>query len=196
MTALTYHVDNIIVQIIIFQEEAITSTDHYHYKITTKKKKITNAGLATASMPRPISGYYSPVTVHACLVSIAVKSLRKHAYLNILKILPPKNENFQIKNYIVFHISAQNIDCGYSLEPPWWGSSNEYSQSMFLSRYKKNNVYPWKPQFYYIKGGFMVFRVVSALGCFSLGRFGPGSFRTILVGRFGLIFYVPLGYGE
>ena len=23
-----------------------------------------------------------------------------------------------------------------------------------LSRYKKNNVYPWKPQFYYIKVGF------------------------------------------
>ena len=47
-----------------------------------------------------------------------------------------------------FHISAQNIDCGYSLEPPWWGSSNEYPQSMFLSRNKKNNVYPCKPQFY------------------------------------------------
>ena len=44
--------------------------------------------------------------------------LRKHAYSNIMKILPPKNENFQIKNSDVFHISAQNIDCGYSLEPP------------------------------------------------------------------------------
>ena len=50
-----------------------------------------------------------------------------------------------------FHISAQNIDCGYSLEPP---RSNEYLQSMFLSRNKKNNVYPCKPQFYYIKVGF------------------------------------------
>ena len=27
------------------------------------------------------------------------QSLRKHAYSNILKILPPKNENFQIKNW-------------------------------------------------------------------------------------------------
>ena len=26
------------------------------------------------------------------------RSLRKHAYSNILKILPPKNENFRIKN--------------------------------------------------------------------------------------------------
>ena len=45
-------------------------------------------------------------------------SLRKHAYSNILKILPPKNENFQIKNSDIFHNSAQNIDCGYLLEPP------------------------------------------------------------------------------
>ena len=33
-----------------------------------------------------------------------------------------------------FHISAQNIDCGYSFEPPCRGGFNEYSQSMFLSR--------------------------------------------------------------
>ena len=29
-----------------------------------------------------------------------------------------KNENFQMKNSEFFLISAQNIDCGYSLEPP------------------------------------------------------------------------------
>ena len=61
---------------------------------------------------------------------------------------------FQIKNSDIFHISAQNIDCGYSLEPPRWGGSNEYPQSMFLSRNNKNNVYPCKPHFYYIKVGF------------------------------------------
>ena len=58
-------------------------------------------------------------------------ALRKHAYSTVLKILPPKNENFQIKNSDIFHISAQNIDCGYSLEPPRRGGSNEYPQSMF-----------------------------------------------------------------
>ena len=57
--------------------------------------------------------------------------LRKQAYSNILKILPPKNENFQIKNSDIFLISAQNIDCGYSLEPPRRCGSNEYPQSMF-----------------------------------------------------------------
>ena len=45
-----------------------------------------------------------------------VDSLRKHAYSNIVKILPPKNENFQIKKIIwyfsCFCSSAQNIGCG------------------------------------------------------------------------------------
>ena len=60
---------------------------------------------------------------------------------------------FLDKNSDIFHISAQNIDCGYSLEPPRRGGSNEYPQSMFLSRNKKNNVYLCKPQFYCIKEG-------------------------------------------
>ena len=42
-----------------------------------------------------------------------------------------------MKNTDIFHIFVQNIDCGYSLEPSRWGGSNEYPQSMFLSRNKK-----------------------------------------------------------
>ena len=49
-----------------------------------------------------------------------------------------------MKNCDVFLIFAQNIDCRYTLEPP---------QSMFSSKNKKKNVYPCKPQFYYIKVG-------------------------------------------
>ena len=59
---------------------------------------------------------------------------------------------------------AQNIDCEHSLEPPRRGGSNGYPQSMFLSRNKKNNVYPCKPQFYYIKVGFKGFKIIQA--CF------------------------------
>ena len=77
-----------------------------------------------------------------------------------MKILPPKNEHFQIKNSDIFHISAQNIDCGYSLELSWWGGSNEYPQSMFFSRNKKNNVCPRNPQFYYIKVGFKGVKII------------------------------------
>ena len=32
--------------------------------------------------------------------------------------------------YIIFVISAQIIDCGYSLEPPYRDGSNEYPQSI------------------------------------------------------------------
>ena len=52
---------------------------------------------------------------------------------------------FHIKNSDIFHISAQNIDCGYSLEPPRRGGSNEYPQSMFLSRNNKTNYTPVNP---------------------------------------------------
>ena len=52
-----------------------------------------------------------------------------------------------MKNSDIFHISAQNIDCGYSLEPLRRGGSNKYPQSMFFSRNKKNNVSPINPSF-------------------------------------------------
>ena len=80
------------------------------------------------------------------------------------KFYHQKMKNFQIKNSNIFHISAQSIECEYSLEPPWRGGSNEYPQSMFLSRNKKNNVYPCKPQLYYIKVGFK--GVKNILACF------------------------------
>ena len=71
-----------------------------------------------------------------------------------------KTENFQIKNSDSFHISAHNTDCGYLLELPQQGSSNEYPQSMFLSRNKKTNVYLCKPQFYYLKVGFKWVKII------------------------------------
>ena len=76
------------------------------------------------------------------------------------KFYNQKKENFQIKTSDIFHIFAQNIDCVYSLEPPHRGGSNEYPQSMFLSRNKKNNVYPCKPQFYYIKVGLKGVKII------------------------------------
>ena len=86
--------------------------------------------------------------------------LRKHAYSN-MKILQPKKENFHIKKSDIFHIPAQNIDCGYSLEPPRRGGSNEYPQSMgFFYQNKTNNVIPCKHQFYYIKVGFKGVKII------------------------------------
>ena len=95
-------------------------------------------------------------------------ALRKHACSNILKILTTKNEkNKTDKNSDIFQISAQNVDCGYTLEPRRRGGSNEYPQSMFLSRNKTNNIYPCKPQFYYIKVGYKGVKIIQA--CFRDG---------------------------
>ena len=79
--------------------------------------------------------------------------------LKILLLLPKKGK-FSDKNSNIFHISAQNIDCGYSLELPRLGGFNEYPQSMLLSGNKKNNVYPCKPQFYYIKVGLKGVKII------------------------------------
>ena len=94
------------------------------------------------------------------IIQIVIITLRKHAYLNILKIFPPKYENVQIKNSDIFHISAQNIDCGYSLEPPRRGGSNEYPQSMFRAEIRKIMYTPVNPQFYYIKVGFKGVKII------------------------------------
>ena len=69
--------------------------------------------------------------------SITKTRLFKYMYI---ENFTNKNWKFSEKNSDIFHISAQNRDCGYSLVPPRRGGSNEYPQSMFLSRNKKNHV--------------------------------------------------------
>ena len=76
-------------------------------------------------------------------------ALRKHACKNIWEISPPKNWKFSDKNPDSFHISAQNIGCGYSLEPPRRVLTSTHNLC-FCAEIRKNNVYPSKPKFYYI----------------------------------------------
>ena len=58
-------------------------------------------------------------------------------YTEILLVV--KIEKNSIENLYIF---AQNIDCGYTLELPHLGDSNEYPQSMFWSKNKKNKYTP------------------------------------------------------
>ena len=58
-----------------------------------------------------------------------------------------KNWKFQQTIFDIFLIFAQNIYCGYTLEPPCRGGSNEYPQSMFWSKNKKNRYTPAYPDF-------------------------------------------------
>ena len=69
-----------------------------------------------------------PILVYS-MPFIVITKTRLFKYIENFTTI--KIENFQIKNLDIFHISAQNIDCGYSLEPPRRGGSNEYTQSMF-----------------------------------------------------------------
>ena len=104
---------------------------------------------------------------HRCfnvMAELAVTNITKTLLFKYIENFTSKTESFQIKDSDIFHISAQTIDCGYSLEPPRRGGSSEYTQSMFLSRNKKNNVYPCKLQFYYIKVGFMGVKIIQV--CF------------------------------
>ena len=80
----------------------------------------------------------------------AMLRITKTCLFKYIENFTSKNWKFSNKNSDILLISAQNIDCGHSLEPPRRGGSNEYPLSMFLSRNKKNNVYPCKPQFYYM----------------------------------------------
>ena len=74
--------------------------------------------------------------------------ITKTCLCNIQRFL---KQNFQQKNFDI--IFAQNIDCGYTLEPPRRGGSNEYPQSMFWSKNKKNRYTPAYPSFAIYKWG-------------------------------------------
>ena len=52
------------------------------------------------------------------------------------KFYKKKKKKWKIseKNSDIFNIIAQNINFGYSLEPPRRGGSNEYPQSMFFEQ--------------------------------------------------------------
>ena len=83
-----------------------------------------------SSTPRPWMGF---------LTSLGI--ITKTCLFKYTENFTTKKWKFSDKNSDIFHIYAQNIDCGYP-------------QSMFLSRNKKNNIYPCKIQFYHIEVGF------------------------------------------
>ena len=67
-------------------------------------------------------------------------------YRDFFSVVKIEKFNGIFKN-IYFLIFAQNIDCGYTLEPSRRGGSNEYPHSMFWSKNKKNGYIPENPSF-------------------------------------------------
>ena len=89
-----------------------------------------------------LSSTYQFFITKTCLYN--VDPLKPHFY--IVKL-------WFTRVYIIFLISAQNIDCGYALEPPRRGSSNEYPQSYVMSRNLKNiRIFIWIFFFYFFGG--------------------------------------------
>ena len=96
-----------------------------------------------------------------CLQTESLDTITKTHLFKYIENFTSKNGKISDKKTLKFFIFLlKNIDCGYSFEPPRRSSSNEYPQSMFLSRNKKNNVYHCKPQFYYIKVGFKGVKII------------------------------------
>ena len=104
-----------------------------------------------------LSGYPSSGTIISYTAVLHYENMPIQVYW---KFYRQKKENIQIKNSDIFLTFAHNIDCGNSLELPQRGASNKYPQSMLLRRNKKYNVYPCKPQFYYIKLGFKGVKII------------------------------------
>ena len=76
--------------------------------------------------------------------------LRKHAYSNILKISPPKTENFQIKNwYFSYSCSKHRL----------WVLVSTHNLC-FWTEIRKIMYTPCKPQLYYIKVGFKGVKII------------------------------------
>ena len=69
-----------------------------------------------------------------CPRSVHYENMSIQIYIKVhlqrLKISDKKNSD-------IFQIFAQNIDCGYSLEPPRRGGSNEYHNLCFGAEIKK-----------------------------------------------------------
>ena len=80
-------------------------------------------------------------------VVIMGQTLRKLARAIYRFFFQKQNMKNSLENFDIFPIFAQNIDCGYMLEPPRGGGSNEYPQSMFWSKNRKNRYTPANPSF-------------------------------------------------
>ena len=68
---------------------------------------------------------------HSWTAKAKISAITKTCLFKYIESFTIKNWKFSDKNSDIFHMSAQNIDCGYSLESPYQGGSNEYPQSMF-----------------------------------------------------------------
>ena len=80
-----------------------------------------------------------------------IGSITKTHLFKYIEKFTSKNWKFSDKKPMIFFIFLLKTDCGYSLEPPRWGGSNEYPQSMFWAQIRKIIYTPVNPSFTIIK---------------------------------------------
>ena len=83
--------------------------------------------------------------IWTCTKSRCFYAIYENTPIKYIEKFTTKTWKFSDKNSDIFHISAQNLDCGYSLELPRRGGSNEYPQSMFWAEIRKIMYTPVNP---------------------------------------------------
>ena len=102
---------------------------------------------ATHTIENQLNHIYRAWTQHFLHECMCARRKRRsacastHITKTCLYNFDPRKPHFYmgLQGYTLFFLFLlKNIDCGYSLEPPRRGGSNEYTQSFFLSRNIKN----------------------------------------------------------
>ena len=86
-------------------------------------------------------------------------------YYNVV----PDKTCFSVQNFSYF--LYENVCCGYSLEVPHWGTSNEYPQHMFSLRNKKN-IFLIHPSYLELSNSTVLFLIILSILIISNSR-GP-----------------------
>ena len=120
----------------------LVSVWHFHPWDLEVNKSIVEHWDAFQTITKTCLYNFDPLKPHFYIVKLGFTGV----YI-IFLISAQKHRLWVLVRTAFFLFLLQNIDCGYSLEPPHRGGSNEYPQSMFLSKNKKNrrggsNEYP------------------------------------------------------
>ena len=106
---------------------------------------------------------------HITFLEIDHEIITKTRLFKYIENFTTTKGKFSEKKSDIFHISSQTIDCGYSLEPPRRGGSNEYPQSMFINKIRKIMYTPVNPSFTIYKWGLRgskLYRRVFVMHCY------------------------------
>ena len=84
------------------------------------------------------SHFYIVRKCHSLHSSLLEISSRKQAFIVLTPLNPTYSKTgvYRGKHYACY-VLLKNIDCGYSLEPPRRGGSNEYHSLCFEQKYEK-----------------------------------------------------------